>query len=254
MLLSAPQAGAQAVFFTDVERGSWYASFVERAATLGIVGGYTLANGAPTGKFGPADPVTVSQALKMEVGAAGIDASAYALSENRGAGVPACDEWWCLYFRIAEAQGASITHCFAQRAQQPIRRWEMARLMADVHGLGAEPQAALPNPYSDLNVTVALLPGVIPVPAKDTPEEWNKLEFTLERQQNEDAILILTRDGVLTGDQPANAASARAFRPFDTLTRAEAVKILLRATDTYGTGESPAKHALPAEWPLPCTA
>ncbi len=73
----ASSAAAQ-ITFTDVPADAWYATFVRDAAQSGIVSGYTDARGNPTGRFGPSDPVTLGQALKIAVQGAGYDVANYA--------------------------------------------------------------------------------------------------------------------------------------------------------------------------------
>ncbi len=61
--------------FTDVSVDAWYYSYVEAAAELGIVDGYSDANGNKTGMFGPGDTVTRAAATK-------ILASAFSISND----------------------------------------------------------------------------------------------------------------------------------------------------------------------------
>lgn len=51
--------------FTDVARTIPYADCIETAANQNLVGGYTDENGKPTGRFGPADPVTRAAMAKI---------------------------------------------------------------------------------------------------------------------------------------------------------------------------------------------
>lgn len=57
--------------FQDVPLNSWYAPYVEEAKILGFVSGYD------SGGFGPNDFITRAAALKILLGAAGLDASGY---------------------------------------------------------------------------------------------------------------------------------------------------------------------------------
>lgn len=63
------------VVFTDVPASHWAAGYVAKAAELGIIGGYG------NGKFGPSDPVTYAQMVKMLVCATGYESVA---AENGG--------------------------------------------------------------------------------------------------------------------------------------------------------------------------
>jgi len=53
--------------FDDVQEDDWFTPYVEEAATLGIVTGYTDETGSLTGMFGPADVVTRAAATKILV-------------------------------------------------------------------------------------------------------------------------------------------------------------------------------------------
>ncbi|MEK7137433.1 MAG: S-layer homology domain-containing protein, partial [Patescibacteria group bacterium] len=59
------------VVFSDVPEDAWFSTYVQQAAEAGIVSGYRDMQGNLTGKFGPGDPVTIAQALKIAVEGAG---------------------------------------------------------------------------------------------------------------------------------------------------------------------------------------
>lgn len=85
--------------FTDVPSSHWAVGYTAKAAELGIINGYG------NGKFGPSDPVTYEQIVKMLVCAWGYEELAL---EHQGAG----DAWSSGYLRIAEdleiSQGISV--------------------------------------------------------------------------------------------------------------------------------------------------
>lgn len=58
--------------FVDVDEDAWYAAYVNTAAKLDMVGGYTDSNGVSTGYFGPGDTVTRAAGVKILVAAAGL--------------------------------------------------------------------------------------------------------------------------------------------------------------------------------------
>lgn len=294
----APSMAAASVF-KDVPQNAWFASYVQQAVDLGIVTGYRDSAGNPTGIFGPADSVSVTQALKMEVESIGVDVDQYRIvPDEYGNDPPASFPWWYTYFQIAHSQGVNLSGCaflgdgedYAGH-ERPMRRWEMARLLADVYKLSStadeddpvfgEPSLDLPNPrffnrhtepavirlpsgdrmqtfnlynddeyenpYTDLDVQVVMRGengwiGRIP-PVVDSPIEVSKIEFT-DDAKNKSAILQLTEDGVLAGEVSANGS--RIFRPMDTVNRAEAVKLFLRAREIY----PPSKAARPASFDL----
>lgn len=259
--------------FQDVPDDAWFASYVEQAADLGIVSGYTDAVGNPTGYFGPGDKVTVVQSLKMEIGSTGIDPSQYHIAPLNGRSLPFTEKWWYPYFLIAKGQHAYISGCpFLGEGgdagpDRPIKRWEMAHLLSDVYKL-IPPHtfdtdmwgdrvvtnvhsSTLPNPYTDVDVTVQMdLYSTVPVPQKIS--DTDAFNFASD-PDSRTAILQLTADGVLQGDTDANGT--RRFRPLDTLNRAEAVKILLKAKEIYPATQAamPESFDLPNQPPLPCT-
>ncbi len=53
--------------FTDVPLGEWYTESIATIVEHGIARGYLDVSGDPTGLFGPADPLTREQAMKMVV-------------------------------------------------------------------------------------------------------------------------------------------------------------------------------------------
>ncbi|MFA6528492.1 MAG: S-layer homology domain-containing protein, partial [Candidatus Gracilibacteria bacterium] len=59
--------------FTDVDADAWYAAYVNTAAKLGIVSGYTTEDGDSTGEFGPDDYINRAGFAKMVVSAAGLE-------------------------------------------------------------------------------------------------------------------------------------------------------------------------------------
>jgi hypothetical protein len=252
---------AQATGFLDVPDNSWFAPYVLRAAALGIASGYKSPLGDLTGRFGPSDKLTVAQALKMEIAVAGIDvhkffflADGSSASTGQQNSPSRCREWWCIYYWIARRQGASIAGCTFD-ADRPIRRWEMARMVSDIYGLGATENGPLylSNPYTDLDPVLELSSGVVPGPALDTPIERSKLAYIQDLTENRAAILRLTADGVLSGDLARSAGNPRVFRPFDAINRAEAVKVFLKVKDTYSRAHIPMGLDLPDAPPLPCT-
>ncbi|MBP9750701.1 MAG: S-layer homology domain-containing protein, partial [Candidatus Peribacteraceae bacterium] len=75
-------SAATVTVYDDVPENAWFAGYVHQATTLDIVGGYRDTNGRLTGKFGPSDKLTIAQALKMSVVAAGYDPTEYTVGDN----------------------------------------------------------------------------------------------------------------------------------------------------------------------------
>lgn len=93
------------VILDDVPAFEWFASYVRDAAERGIVSGYKQANGLPSGKYGPADNVTIAQLAKMAVIAASIDTYG-CLNEIQNE--PATQDWSAPYIRCAENEGWAV--------------------------------------------------------------------------------------------------------------------------------------------------
>lgn len=79
--------------FGDVPANSWFAPYVEEAKTLGFVGGYE------SGGFGPNDFVNRAAALKILLGAAGLDATEITSDFSD---VPS-NAWFAAYVGFAKA-------------------------------------------------------------------------------------------------------------------------------------------------------
>lgn len=96
--------------FSDVPSSHWAVGYVAKAAELGIINGYG------NGKFGPSDPVTYAQIVKMLVCAWGWGE----LAQEQG-GYPNG------YLQIAE--DFNITHGISQSPNEPAPRSAVAILM-----------------------------------------------------------------------------------------------------------------------------
>lgn len=93
------------VALEDVPVFEWFAPYVRDAAERGIVSGYKLPNGLPSGQFGPADNVTIAQLAKMAVVAGEIDP--YNCGEDLK-NETAAGDWSESYIRCAEVAGWAV--------------------------------------------------------------------------------------------------------------------------------------------------
>ncbi len=109
------------IIFSDVPYGAWYATFVNEAVTLTIVSGYTDSYGRLTGKFGPENPVTVGESLKIALLGAGYDTSA-------GIGY---GHWAAKYMSVAIGLNFQLTRVQGLNLDRPASRAEVASLIAD---------------------------------------------------------------------------------------------------------------------------
>lgn len=192
-------SAATVTIFDDVPENAWFAGYVHQATTLNIVGGYRDANGRLTGKFGPSDNVTVAQVLKMSVEAAGYDSTEYTVGDNW------VSLWYGPYVGVAQTERFSFFLDRTTGFENPATRGEVAQIVADAFRVWLDGDTA--HPFSD-------------VP-----------------QNNEHAKAIdqLFADEVISGDTDAYGHTTGSFRPGDRINRAEAVKLVMRAYEVYGT-------------------
>ncbi len=115
------QATSFAVLFSDVPSTAWYAEYVGNAVNAGIVSGYTDSYGRATGKFGPENPVTVGESLKMTLLGAGYDTSG-------GIGY---GHWAAKYMSVAIGLGFQLTKVQGLNLDRPASRAEVSSLIAD---------------------------------------------------------------------------------------------------------------------------
>lgn len=109
--------------FPDVPAEEWYARYVCAAMQRGIVGGY------PDGTFGPGNPVTEAEALKIAMRARGME-----IAEQSGA------HWYVPYVR--EAHERSIASKYSYNPAAPLTRERMAGLLHRILMLQDDPGSA----------------------------------------------------------------------------------------------------------------
>jgi len=118
---SAPEIEAQDIF-PDVIFGTWYAKYVYKAKTLGIVSG-----DSNTGMFRPGDTVNLAEALKILLRTK--QAETFGPTSNPYPDVPA-DAWFAPYFSYAKNMGlldqSSSENVYPAT---PINRGMLAELM-----------------------------------------------------------------------------------------------------------------------------
>lgn len=191
LLAATSFASAQ---FTDVPTSSWFASYVSQAVQEGIVSGYNDYYGNPTGKFGPDNPVTVGEALKISLEGAGYDTS-------KGVGY---GHWAAKYMSVALGLGFDMVQVHGLNLDRPATRAEVASLFTNAFKV--DDTTFTGGQYSD--VTAA------------TPYAG--------------AIQALTKTSIVAGDKDSAGNPVGRFRPNDQVNRAEAVKIVIGARAAYG--------------------
>lgn len=204
----AIHVAGQTVVFSDVPAKAWYAPRVQAAVEAGVMQGYRDSQGKLTGKFGPANPVTRAEFLKM---IAMMMINRYTFDRST---TPSGEYWYIPYLNIVKSKDPNLIDIIPvddTSMQQPILRHEAAGLL---HlGLGDYDQ---PLPYAD--------PSPFPDVSGDTP--------------NATAITELHIYGAVAGE-----GTTGRFFPFRTLNRAEAAALLAKTASAYQTPLGP--NALP---------
>jgi hypothetical protein len=187
--------------FSDVPRTEWFAPYVRTIAEKGLVSGYLDTAGKPTGKFGPADNVTIEQMAKVIVSAIGIpssDCSTHTLN------VTASGSWSAPYFACAEKHSWSVYSDGSVDAHRPATRAEVVATLLQANGI--TPDNGTGAAFTD--VTSTLQYGSIIAKAK--------------------------ADGIVSGYTDINGNPTGLFGPNDAVTRAEFAKIVTLGLQVYG--------------------
>ncbi len=124
--------------FADVPENAWFFTYVQQAVFAGIVSGYNDRFGNPTGLFGPQNPVTVAEALKISLESAGFD-------KSMGSGY---GHWAAPYLSIALGERFQLTPDQNINLDRPATRAEVASLFADAFRAPLAPYVQF---YSDVS-------------------------------------------------------------------------------------------------------
>lgn len=127
--------------FPDVPVGEWYYTYVTDLATSGVLGGYE------DGTFRPSEGVTLGQALKMVMTAAGYPEQA-----------PTDKHWASGYLAKAEADHL-LPSTLPRTLDRRINRYDIAIIAANAMRL--TPVAVTASPFSDMEVTASAAPYVM---------------------------------------------------------------------------------------------
>lgn len=190
----------KAVTFVDVPQTAWFASYVQSAAEAGIVNGYKDEFGELTGNYGPANNITIAEALKIAVEGAGYDEQLYASRIESG-----FDHWASPYASVAKGEGFAVIDARA-RLDSPATRAEVAALFTSAFQVDLA-GAYVGSRYNDVTTTT---------------------EFGT-------SIEVLSNDGVVSGDTDVRGQAVGTFRPTQFINRAEVAKIVTEARSKYGT-------------------
>lgn len=175
--------------FDDVPADAWFAPYVSSLADWGIVSGYKNAEGVPTGAFGPANAVTLAEALKMAMNAAKAPVDGCPALQEMG------DHWAARYVGCGYARGMRVLVQTA--AIVPDRPATRAETLALIHDAFDDTVPALYASYNDT--------------------DGNRYESD---------IAYATLVGMVGGDTDLHGAATGLFRPNDTINRAEVAKMI----------------------------
>ena len=204
-LLIGSHGFAATFSFYDVPSEAWYAPYVSQGVELGIATGYRDAYGNPTGYYGPSNNVTLAEALKMTMEAAGYD-----VSRGQGSG-----HWAIKYVSVAIAERINIYFDQVLYLDRPATRAEVASLVYDSFKVSQPRDTIIPENYTDVDLNAP---------------SYHAL-----------AIDALTQSQVVFGDgrdcvkDVNNSCPKTTFRPLSAINRAEVVKIVLKAREKFGT-------------------
>ncbi|UPA23120.1 S-layer homology domain-containing protein [Candidatus Peribacteria bacterium] len=189
------------VTLADVPIKEWFAPYIRAIAEKGLVSGYRDAAGTPTGRFGPADNVTIEQMAKVVVSAIGVSPSD-CLKPTVNA--TASGSWSAPYFSCAEERqwpvygdGSVDAHRYATRAE----------------------------------VVTTLLQAYSTAPDTGTGVVFTDVSPTM---QYGSYITQAKLDGIISGYTDINGEATGLFGPTDPVTRAEFAKIVTLAMQVYG--------------------
>lgn len=189
--LQVPGRGSATTMW-DVPKSAWFFSYVETLTDIGIVSGYKDAAGKLTGKYGPSNNVTHAEALKIAIGAAGIDP---ATCTSVLANPKAKGHWAESYVRCAEERNFGVTS--QTKLDAPASRAEVLHYILMAFKITVPDGAP---PFSD---------------------------SVMHRYKNDIAYAYALE--IVSGDMNANGTEKGTFRPNDPVNRAEAAKIVTEA-------------------------
>lgn len=195
------KVGTATVVLKDVPLREWYAPYVRNIAELRLVSGYRDLQNMPTGFFGPNDPVTLEQMVKVIVLAAGIDPGSCALPPKN---LTASGTWAAQYVSCAEVREWSVYSDSTADLGKPATREQV--VVSVLQAFKREFTADVTvMPFTDVEKTGAFAP----------------------------AIAQASADGVVSGYTDAQGRLTGMFGPTNNVTRAEFSKIVSIALQLY---------------------
>jgi len=190
----------------DVPQSAWFATYIFDVTRRGVLSGYKDAAGSPTGEFGPGNPVTVAELVKIAHRLSGISEESF--SGKSPENVHALGQWFSPFIASAENRGWTL---YKDATIDPLRSVTRAEVM------------------------VTLLQVM------DVPLEWQKgdlFDDVTVRTRFASAVETAARDGVVEGLTDEKGVSLHTFNPEGPINRAELSKILNKIFDVYAGKKS----------------
>lgn len=178
--------------FQDVTDADWFSPYVASVSDWGIVSGYRDENGNPTGRFGPSNPVTIAELLKMSL-------EAVQVQEDECGIVPpthtqALGHWAAKYISCAEAKNMRLLRDADIDFNRTATRAEVLAVIHDSFG-------------------------------DSVPPIFSNFKDTIGHPLEADIAYAYSR-GIVSGDKDKQGIELGTFRPNDPINRAEVAKIL----------------------------
>lgn len=177
--------------FDDVADTDWFGSYVASVSSWGVVSGYKDAQGQSTGKFGPGNPVTVAEMLKIAFKSAHVDEATCVLPPS----LPqAIGHWAQKFVSCGEARGMRILQDKNLDLNRPATRAEVLAILDDAYG-------------------------------EKVPAIFSNFRDTQGHPLESDIAYAYSR-GIVSGDKDANGIALGLYRPNANIVRAEVAKII----------------------------
>lgn len=186
--------------FADVPFDSWFHTYVQAVAEWKIAEGYRDAAGRLTGNFGPADAVTVAQALKISLVSAKVDITRCPAGVRHPG---ASGHWAYAYVACAEERHMRLFEADFPVLDRPATRAEVLTLLFDAFG-------------------------------EDVPPFHASFEDSVGHRYEADIAYANFR-GVVSGDTDWQGNPLGTFRPNEPINRAEVAKIIVEQLRAFIT-------------------
>lgn len=178
--------------FNDVSDADWFSPYVASVSQWGIVSGYRDSTGKPLGTFGPGNPVTIAELLKMTMEAAQVNEDVCGIVPPLH--TQALGHWASKYVSCGEGMNMRI---LSDANVDLNRQAKRAEVLAAVH-----------DAFGD-----------------HVPPIFSNFRDTANHPLESD-IAFANAQGIVSGDKDALGIQTGTFRPNDPINRAEVAKII----------------------------